>query len=112
MTELYAWAGGHNFRGAQGTGIIRVLIEEADDPAEMARLLVDWFTPPLDRSSARDKMVALAERIEETDGYPEPGNAPWLLTYLWTMDPVMRWPIFSAGALRFLEFMTLIFHRI
>ena len=105
MTELYAWAGDNNFRGAQGTGIIRVLIDKANDPTEMARLLVDWFTPPRDRSSARDKMVSLAERIEEAGDYPAPGNAPWLLTYLWTMDPVMRWPIFSAGALRFLEFM-------
>ncbi len=109
QNELENWASGddysspYSFRGAAGTGIIKELVKNADDRAETARSIVDWFSPPIDRSSAQAKMASLAEHLDRISGYPGSGHAPGLLSYFWAMDRSKKWPIFTTRALEFLE---------
>ena len=109
QTELETWASGDNyysyytFRGAAGTGIIKELVKDDNDPAETARSIVDWFSPPIDRSSAQAKMASLAEHLDRISGYPGSGHAPGLLSYFWAMDRSKKWPIFTTRAREFLE---------
>ena len=109
QNELEAWASGDDYysyytlRGASGTGIIKELVKHADDPAEAAQSMVDWFSPPTDRASAQAKIASLAEHLDRISSYPGSGHAPGLLSYFWAMDRSKKWPMFTTRAREFLK---------
>ena len=111
QTEFRALAnqhGGGLFKGPHRAGYVTSMIKNTDDPAELARLLIDGLTVPRDRSSAAQKLCALIEhaiRIK-VRGYPFPGVANNFLSFFWSMEQESRWPVVSGVGERFMDFVT------
>lgn len=93
------------FGGFSGQMFINQLVNQADDPAELARLLVDGFRAPADDAAAADKIVSLAtfaERIRK-GAHPSPGRVPFVLSYFWGLQDRAQWPIQWSTAVAYLE---------
>ena len=111
-SDLQAWGVRHSHegfgKGRWGMPLVGFLVQRAEEPAELARLLADGLSAPRDSSSAAQKIDALAEYAErfKAGGHIKPMHARVLLPYFWKMVPDARWPVLWWSRVRFMEFIT------
>jgi hypothetical protein len=106
-------SGLHNhwgFNGACGQKFLNMLCNNTKSPAELAKTLIQVFSPPKDKEEAISKIVSLIEftrreneHIENPHKKASAGCSPFFLSYFWNIQQYGRHPIYYPSAVGGLE---------
>ncbi len=96
------------FKGMIGQMTLNILINRADEPDRVARLLVESLTVPESDAEALAKVGALAEYAKSVKkgSTPALANVPFILSYFWGLANHERWPVIWPSGADFVEFLT------
>ena len=96
------------FNGFSGMMLVNQLVKRSESDAELADVLVDALTVPVDDDEAQRKLQRLVDHIEQirVGAHPAPGHAPFLASYFWALQDHTRWPTMWSSAVAFLEFIS------
>ena len=87
---------------------LNILINRAEEPERVARLLVESLTVPESDEEALAKVGALAEYATtiKKGSTPALANVPFILSYFWGLADHDRWPVIWPSGVNFVEFLT------
>ena len=93
------------FKGTIGQMTLNILINRADEPDRVARLLVESLRVPESDEEAFAKVGALADYARTIKKGASPGlaNVPFILSYFWGLADHERWPVIWPSGVRFVE---------
>ena len=96
------------FKGMIGQMTLNILINRADEPDRVARLLAESLTAPESDEEALAKIGALADYARTIKKGASPGlaNVPFILSYFWGLADHERWPVIWPSGVYFVEFLT------
>ena len=96
------------FKGTIGQMTLNILINRAEEPERVARLLVESLTVPESDEEALAKVGALAEYATtiKKGSTPALANVPFILSYFWGLADHDRWPVIWPSGVDFVEFLT------
>ncbi len=96
------------FKGTIGQMTLNILVNRADEPERVARLLVESLTVPESDEEALAKVGALAEYATtiKKGSTPALANVPFVLSYFWGLADHERWPVIWPSGVNFVEFLT------
>ncbi len=96
------------FKGMIGQMTLNILVDRADEPERIARLLVESLTVPESDEEALAKVGALAEyaKTVKKGTTPALANVPFILSYFWGIANHERWPVIWPSGVSFVEFLT------
>ena len=96
------------FKGTIGQMTLNILINRAEEPERVARLLVESLTVPESDEEALAKVGALAEYATtiKKGSTPALANVPFILSYFWGLADHDRWPVIWPSGVNFVEFLT------
>ena len=108
---MKAWAvkpGTLAFNGFSGQMMLNQLVNRAEDPQQLAMLLVGSLTAPVSDDDAVSKIQSFVDYVESirVGAHPGRGHVPFLLSYFWGLADWDRWPVLWASAAAFIEFST------
>ncbi len=109
--HMKAWAvkpGTLAFNGFSGQMMLNQLVNRAEDPQQLAMLLVGSLTAPVSDDDAVSKIQSFVDYVESirVGAHPGRGHVPFLLSYFWGLADWDRWPVLWASAAAFIEFST------
>ena len=93
------------FKGTIGQMTLNILVNRADEPERIARLLVESLTVPESDEEALAKVGALAEYAKtiKKGATPALTNVPFVLSYFWGLANHERWPVIWPSGVNFVE---------
>ena len=94
------------FKGMIGQMTLNILVNRADEPERIARLLVESLTVPESDEEALAKVGALAAYATtiKKGATPALANVPFILSYFWGLANHERWPVIWPSGVYFVEF--------
>lgn len=94
------------FNNPIGQMLINQLVKRCPDPAELATVLGNAISQPLDDADAHAKLQALVDYVESirVGAHPAPSRVPFVLSYFWALEQRERWPVIWPSAANFIEY--------
>ena len=92
--------GFESFGGVNGQMFINQMVNFADDEAELAQLLVDVLSAPVDVTDARRKITELVKfaMAVKKGAHPAPKRVPYVASFFWSLRAPDRWPCMWTSA--------------